>query len=160
MILFNLHFSFSIPLVFILALALHIFADFNLQGLLAYFKQKEWWIKECLPIKDRFYKYKYDYIISGIIHAFFWSCFTFLPILYLTLYDVFEIIGIPFIGDMPMFVLVIIGIIIVNTGIHYFIDDLKTNKCKINLWQDQLAHVAQIGLTICFIVFCIRLGWM
>lgn len=160
MILFNLHFSFSIPLVFILALALHIFADFNLQGLLAYFKQKEWWIKEGLSIKNCFYKYKYDYIISGIIHAFFWSCFTFLPILYLTLYDVFEIIGIPFIGDIPVFVLVIIGIIIVNTGIHYFIDDLKTNKCKINLWQDQLAHVAQIGLTICFIVFCIRLGWM
>lgn len=61
---------------------------------------------------------------------------------------------------MPVFVLVIIGIIIVNTVIHYFIDDLKTNKCKINLWQDQLSHVAQIGLTICFIVFCIRLGWM
>ena len=83
-----------------------------------------------------------------------------LPKIYLTLYGVFEIIGIPSIGDMPVFVLVIIEIIIVNTGIHYFIDDLKTNKCKINLWQDQLAHVAQIGLTICFIVFCIRLGWM
>jgi len=40
------------------------------------------------------------------------------------------------------------------------IDDLKANKRKINLWQDQLTHVAQIGLTIWFIIFCIRLGWM
>ena len=155
MILFDLHFSFATPLVFILALALHIFADFNLQGLLANFKQKEWWI--CRP---KYYKYKYDYIISGIIHAFFWSCFTFLPILYLTLYDAFERIEIPFVGNVPIFVLAIIGIIIVNTGIHYFIDDLKANKHKINLCQDQLAHVVQIGLTIWFIVFCIRLGWM
>ena len=159
MILFDLHFSFATPLVFILALVLHIFADFNLQGLLCNFKQKTWWIKECSQTK-LYLKYRYDYIISGIIHAFFWSCFTFLPILYLSLYDVFERITIPFIGNIPIFVLVIIGIIIVNTGIHYFIDDLKANKRKINLWQDQLAHVAQIGLTIWFIIFCIRLGWM
>jgi uncharacterized BrkB/YihY/UPF0761 family membrane protein len=159
MILFDLHFSFATPLVFILALALHIFADFNLQGLLGHFKIKTWWIKECHST-ELYLKYKYDYIISGIIHAFFWSCFTFLPILYLTLYDVFERIEIPFIGNMPIFVLAIIGIIIVNTGIHYFIDDLKANKRKINLWQDQLTHVAQIGLTIWFIIFCIRLGWM
>lgn len=159
MILFDLHFSFATPLVFILALALHIFADFNLQGLLANFKQKEWWIKECSSTK-KYLKYKYDYVISGIIHAFFWSCFTFLPILYLTLYDVFERIEIPFIGNMPILVLAIIGIIIVNTGIHYFIDDLKANKHKINLWQDQLIHVVQISLTIWFIIFCIRLGWM
>ena len=159
MILFDLHFSFATPLVFILALVLHIFADFNLQGLLCNFKQKTWWIKECTSTK-MYLKYKYDYIISGIIHAFFWSCFTFLPILYLSLYDVFERITIPFIGNTPIFVLAIIGIIIVNTGIHYFIDDLKANKHKINLWQDQLAHVAQISLTIWFIIFCIRLGWM
>ena len=159
MILFDLHFSFATPLVFILALALHIFADFNLQGLLAHFKIKTWWIKEC-PSTELYLKYKYDYVISGIIHAFFWSCFTFLPILYLTLYDVFERIEIPFIGNTPIFVLAIIWIIIVNTGIHYFIDDLKANKRKINLWQDQLTHVAQIGLTIWFIIFCIRLGWM
>lgn len=159
MILFDLHFSFATPLVFILALALHIFADFNLQGLFANFKQKTWWIKEC-PSTKIYLKYKYDYIISGINHAFFWTCFTFLPILYLTLYDVFERIEIPFIGNMPICVLAIIGIIIVNTGIHYFIDDLKANKRKINLWQDQLTHVAQIGLTIWFIILCIRLGWM
>lgn len=159
MILFDLHFSFATPLVFILALALHIFADFNLQGLLANFKQKDWWIKECLPTRN-YLKYKYDYVISGIIHAFFWSCFTFLPILYFTLYDVFDRIVVPFINDIPIFVLAIIGIIIVNTVIHYFIDNLKANKRKINLWQDQLIHFAQIGLTIWFIIFCIRLGWM
>ena len=36
---------------------------------------------------------------------------------------------------------------IINTAIHAFVDDLKANKFKINLVEDQLAHLLQIICT-------------
>lgn len=49
----------------LLMIFLHIFADFTLQGLLGQLKQKNWWIDN-YPQK----LYKYDWIMSGILHAF------------------------------------------------------------------------------------------
>lgn len=37
--------------------------------------------------------------------------------------------------------------VILNTGIHYLVDDLKANKLKINLIQDQSIHLCQILIT-------------
>ena len=45
--------------------------------------------------------------------------------------------------------------IIINTVIHYIVDDLKANKYKINLVIDQSIHFIQIILT--FILFFIIL---
>ena len=44
---------------------LHIVDDFKLQGLLAQFKQKQWW-EDFAPES----MYVYDYIMSLLIHSF------------------------------------------------------------------------------------------
>ena len=104
---------------------LHIADDYYLQDILAQMKQKKFW-KEQAPDK----KYKYDYIWALIMHAFSWTFMIMLP-LALT-----APIGIKF------YILFILNLII-----HAFVDDLKANKLKINLWQDQLIHLLQIIIT-------------
>lgn len=104
---------------------LHIADDYYLQGILAQMKQKKFW-KENAPDP----KYKYDYIWALIMHAFSWTFMIMLP-LALT-----ASIGIKF------YILFILNLII-----HAFVDDLKANKLKINLWQDQLIHLLQIIIT-------------
>ena len=41
----------------------------------------------------------------------------------------------------------------VNCGLHFAVDDLKANKKKINLWQDQLIHIVQIVITALLVPF-------
>jgi hypothetical protein len=38
-------------------------------------------------------------------------------------------------------------VLVINTILHAFIDDLKCNKKKINLITDQALHIIQIALT-------------
>lgn len=105
----------------------HIVDDYYLQGWLASAKQKSWWEKNS-PDK----LYKYDYIAALFMHSFSWSFMTMVP---------------------PTIALMIIGgkwypiILIVNLFIHMFVDNLKANKKKINLIQDQMIHMLQIILT-------------
>lgn len=110
---------------------LHIIDDFNLQGILADFKQISWWKKNA-PDK----LYKHDWIISLIIHCFSWSFMIMLPIMYVMDFKV------PF-----LFVIVFI----VNVIIHFIVDHLKANLHKINLIFDQSCHFVQIIAT--FIIF-------
>jgi hypothetical protein len=35
-----------------------------------------------------------------------------------------------------------------NVLMHGIVDDLKANRMKINLWQDQLLHMLQIIITV------------
>ena len=49
-------------------LFLHLIADYNLQGVLAQFKQKKWW-KENYPDAT----YKNDWMIALVEHSFMWS---------------------------------------------------------------------------------------
>lgn len=103
----------------------HIVDDYYLQGILASLKQKSWWENQ------KSYKpmYKYDYIVALIMHAFSWSFMISLPILYLG------------------FTKCIAVAIILNAIIHGIVDDLKTNKRKINLIVDQSIHIVQIIIT-------------
>ena len=108
---------------------LHIVDDYVLQGILAQLKQKKFW-KENAPYE----MYKYDYIWALIMHSFSWTFMISLPL---------------FLGGAagPLFYIVFI----LNIAVHAFVDDLKANRFKINLWGDQLIHMAQILIT--FFIF-------
>ena len=106
----------------------HIVDDYYLQGWLASAKQKKWWI-ENVP-NDL---YKNDYLMALFCHSFSWSFMIQMPILIYSFY-----INI-FIWNILLF--------IINLIIHMFIDNLKANKLKINLIQDQIIHFIQIIIT-------------
>jgi hypothetical protein len=112
----------------------HILDDYGLQAsCLSNLKQKSFWEKNA-PDK----KYRYDYIWALIMHAFSWSFMIMLPIAIFRNFN----IGLSFIYWL-----------VFNTIIHAAVDDLKANKLKINLWQDQLSHMVQIvGTATAFIL--------
>jgi hypothetical protein len=115
--------------ILVLMLLGHLVADYTLQGWLADGKQKSWWeetiIKKYGHLVDMA-KYKYDYIAALVCHALYWSIF----------------ICAPFYASSWFIVAVIL-----NTIVHAIVDDLKANRHKINLIQDQLLHLVQILLT-------------
>lgn len=106
---------------------MHIVDDYYLQGWLASAKTKIWW-KANAPEK----LYRYDYIWALIMHSFSWTFMIMLPIAYAYSFKV----------DF-----VFISAFIFNMTVHAVTDDAKANKKVINLWQDQLIHLAQIALT-------------
>ena len=112
-------------MIFLTMIFLHIVDDYYLQGILAQMKQKKFW-KEQAPDE----LYKYDYIWALIMHAFSWTFMIMLPLIFVSPIN-------------PAFYV----IFVVNLAIHAYADNLKANKHKINLWQDQLIHLAQIILT-------------
>lgn len=112
-------------MIFLTMIFFHIVDDYYLQGILAQMKQKKFW-KEQAPDE----LYKYDYIWALIMHAFSWTFMIMLPLIFVS-------------PISPAFYV----IFVVNLAIHAYVDNLKANKHKINLWQDQLIHLAQIILT-------------
>ena len=112
-------------LLLYISMFLHIMADFNLQGLLANFKQKSFWDKVCKDYKTN--KYQLDYIICLLIHSFSWTFMVMIPYLFVCPFDVkFRIV------------------FWVNVFVHAIIDDLKANKFKLTLMQDQILHLVQL----------------
>lgn len=103
----------------------HIVDDYYLQGWLASAKQKSYW-EQNAPEK----LYKYDYVAALFMHSFSW---TFMVMLVPTVYDVILFGG-------TWYSLLFVG----NVLIHMFVDDLKANKKKINLIQDQSIHMLQV----------------
>lgn len=112
---------------FLLMIFLHIVDDYYLQGVLANMKQKQWW-QDNAPAS----LYRYDYIVALIMHSMSWAFMIMLPIAIKMSFDI---------GGL------FIGVWIVNAIIHGVVDDLKANKHKINLIQDQSVHMVQIVLT-------------
>ena len=112
---------------------LHIVDDYYLQGALASMKQRNWWLK--LPNYNA--KYRFDYIAALIAHAFSWAFMVMLPVAFCNAFE----LGTAF---YLMFAW--------NVLTHAFVDDLKANKFKINLVQDQLAHLLQIVVTFAVLV--------
>ena len=112
-------------MIFLTMIFLHIVDDYYLQGILAQMKQKKFW-KEQAPDE----LYKYDYIWALIMHAFSWTFMIMLPLIFVS-------------PISPAFYI----IFVVNLAVHAYVDNLKANKHKINLWQDQLIHLVQIILT-------------
>lgn len=106
---------------------LHIVDDYYLQGWLASAKQKEWW-KENAPNK----MYRFDYIWALIMHSFSWSFMIMTPIFIISNFDIT-------VSCLIMF--------FINVVVHAIVDDLKANKRKINLIQDQIIHISQIIIT-------------
>ena len=117
--------------IFLCMLFLHIVDDFKMQGILASFKQKSWWVSNS-PEE----LYKYDWIISLVMHCLSWSFCIMFPIM------VWYRFAIP---------LWFLFVFVINVVIHCIIDHLKANSQKINLVADQLCHIIQIIFT--FTVF-------
>ena len=114
----------------------HLFADYTLQGWLANGKQEIWWREQCadecnMEFERRWKKYGNDYKCALLEHGLYWSLVTFLPLF--------------FWADLTDAVLS--AVVVINTAFHAYIDDLKANKLKINLIQDQLLHFGQIIIT-------------
>lgn len=109
-------------------LFMHIVDDYYLQGILASMKQKSWWKKQ-ESYKDL---YKYDYIVALIMHSFSWAFMVMMPIAFTMSFAITIGFAIAF---------------LINASVHCIVDNLKANKMKINLVQDQSIHVAQIVAT-------------
>ena len=109
----------------------HLIADYNLQGIMANLKQKIWW-------EQKGYRghYEKDYICALIEHSFIWTFCVFIPVFVLIYKNVI-------VSNLAILAIVFI----LNVAWHSYIDDLKANKFKLNLIQDQLAHLAQIIVT-------------
>ena len=113
--------------ILLLMVFAHIVDDYYLQGILASMKQKGWWKTK------EWYKplYKDDYKMALLMHSMSWSIMILLPSIFI-------------IGINPYLAL---GAFICNTAIHYYIDDLKANRGKINLVVDQTVHLMQVFVT-------------
>ena len=112
----------------------HIIDDFVLQPIsLSNLKQKKWWEKQ----EGYSDKYKDDYKVALAIHSISWSIMIHIPL----------VIMFPSLGQLALLISFII-----NALIHYFIDDLKANKLKINLFEDQMVHFCQICTTLSIIM--------
>ena len=110
---------------------LHIVDDYYLQGFLASLKQKSWWEKNA---SDKLYEK--DYIMALLEHAFSWTFMIMItPVIYI------------YINRSPMPIDYILPTFICNWLIHAYVDNLKANNHKINLIQDQSAHLIQIIIT-------------
>lgn len=115
----------------------HIIDDFVLQPIsLSNLKQKKWWEKQ----EGYSDKYKDDYKVALAIHSISWSIMIHIPLF----------IMFPSLGQLALLIS-----FIVNAVIHYFIDDLKANKLKINLFEDQMVHFCQICTTLSVIMIAI-----
>ena len=120
--------------ILLFMILLHIIDDFVLQPIsLSNLKQKKWWKKQ----EGYSDKYKDDYKVALAIHSISWSIMIHIPL----------VIMFPSLGQLALLIS-----FIVNAVIHYYIDDLKANKLKINLFEDQMVHFWQICTTLSFII--------
>lgn len=120
--------------ILLFMILLHIIDDFVLQPIsLSNLKQKKWWEKQ----EGYSDKYKDDYKVALAIHSISWSIMIHIPL----------VIMFPSLGQLALLIS-----FIVNAVIHYYIDDLKANKLKINLFEDQMVHFWQICTTLSFIM--------
>lgn len=127
----------DILLLFIM-IFLHIFADFNLQGVLASMKQKKWWARKFVNQSefDRS-KYKNDYKAALLAHSFEWAFIVTIPLLRKAyLYS-----------NNWIYTLQYVILLSVNVYWHFVIDNDKANNHKLNLIEDQILHLLQIGFT-------------
>ena len=115
----------------------HVIDDYTLQGILAQLKQKKWWDRNAPQTI-----YEHDYIAALIAHSLSWSFSITIPLLIAELMR-------PGTLCMPLLPL----LYVLNALVHGFVDDLKCNKFKINLCQDQGVHLVQIVLTWVLLLF-------
>ncbi len=123
---------------FIIALVMHIIADYMLQtDLMAKAKQRKWW-------KDNYPDplYRFDWLVILALHSFEWSFCVMLPAVVCKIMQI---------GHNTIIVAVTFILLVVNTVVHMFVDNLKANKFAISLLEDQAWHFVQIVVTfVCF----------
>lgn len=134
--------SYKIFILFLMLL-MHYIEDFHLQGCLANLKQKKWWEKQ-MSNNDMHSHYalehsiyKNDYKMSLFAHSIENALFVMLPLIVDTLISEYTN------HVQNIWILFVPSIILICVS-HYFIDDSKANKMKINLVQDQLLHLGFI----------------
>ena len=140
---------YTVTLGFILLgmLWMHVIDDYVLQTVLGRLKQHDWWVEQ--PGYSQFYSN--DYKAALLCHAFEWSgSISCIPIIY-TLINA-EHLNYNIVGS------VLIILFIVNTIIHYRVDDAKANKKIFNLVQDQIIHFIQVLTTFSIWVLAIILS--
>lgn len=125
------------PIFVLLAmLFMHVVDDYAIQSrCLANLKQKRYWENDELGKNP---KYRYDYICALIMHSISWSFCIMLPVAV-------------FIGfsDIALDFAICFAI---NVIVHAITDDLKANKLRMNLIEDQTIHMIQIALTFCYFI--------
>lgn len=121
----------DVIIVLVLCLFTHSVYDFHIQGILANLKQKKWWMENVF-VKGFDHKYEYDYLAALATHGFEWSVAMHLPLIFFWNVDL----------------VLLISSILMNTIVHCVVDDLKCNRFKINLIEDQLIHFIQVVLTV------------
>jgi ABC-type transport system involved in cytochrome bd biosynthesis fused ATPase/permease subunit len=117
--------------ILLLMIFCHLIDDFVLQDKFTYLKQKSWWVKTCNEEGLSLEKYGKDYMMALFEHSLEWSIAIMLPVIFLC--------------NTPGLILLVC--VIVNTIIHYIVDNAKANQLRLNLIQDQLIHFIQIILT-------------
>lgn len=121
--------------ILIVMILLHVIEDFHLQGILADMKQKSWWSKQLVDFPPKKANtYRKDYVVSLIVHSLENAIFVTLPLMINDLYYTFTVNKDNSLCIAWLFDIFVIGYL------HYWIDDLKCNKMKINLIVDQLLH--------------------
>jgi hypothetical protein len=117
--------------IFLLMIFCHLIDDFVLQDKFTYLKQKSWWIKTCNDEGLSLEKYGKDYIMALFEHSLEWSIAIIIPVIFLY--------------STPGWILLLC--VIINTIIHFIVDNAKANQLRLNLIQDQLIHFIQIIIT-------------
>ena len=123
--------------ILLLMLLCHVLDDFVFQiPSLSKLKQRRWWEENCPDGK-----YKKDYLMALGMHALSWSVMIHLPIMVLCVIPE---------GITALSVLI-------NLAVHMWIDDAKANKLRLNLIEDQAAHILQVVATwivMTIIIYC------
>ena len=131
---------------------MHILEDFHLQGIMADMKQFKWWGEQCDRLesyglwtptgekcaKDYRARCRNDYRVALALHGFEWSMFVHIPLMALYAY----LYGFHLLDMMWLWFSLAI---LVQCSVPSFVDDLKANRLRLNLVEDQLIHLAQIG---------------
>lgn len=133
-------------------LAMHVVADFLLQGVMASMKQRIWWVNELLKLRQDadgklprviWDVYKHDYIVALLAHSYLWSFCILIPIgIYMAALGTL-------IASTPTIIAFLFG----NAIVHAIIDHLKANVGAICLVDDQIMHLGQLGITLFVLVF-------
>ena len=114
----------------------HVIEDFHIQGILADLKQRMWW-RDNVTQKGFGHRYDRDYLMALLAHGFEWSFITHIPLIWYV--------------HEP----VVLISICINAVLHAVIDDLKCNRLKINLWEDQMLHLTQICVSLTFVIWVV-----
>lgn len=125
--------KFYLLLYFISIIYAHIFADYHLQGILINLKHRSYWddITEYLDEESKDF-YINDYRCPLSAHAFEWSLFIHLPILFIIFkYNI----------DIEMWIFLVSFIF--NYITHKIVDDKRVNEYTINFSNSHYFHLFQ-----------------